>query len=257
VQSKALTGILISTLSGQTSRILDAVKKNLFLCSTSGVIAMTAIFSVVTLPAQTRIEMPPQMPAAPVAPVAPVAPIAPNYNAFPAAPVTNIGPSSNVRIVRTPEPEPLESHHYHAHESDGIETPSVAPTESPRLNPSSINSSLYQPSAPQAVAQDQSAVSFLNGERFPQTRTRMMTDQEAAAMSYAELRYAINEIYARHGADFPTQRAIADRFRQFDWYHPRTGVPMNEIENEFSAIECANVLVLANYKKRMSVSGEQ
>jgi hypothetical protein len=76
-------------------------------------------------------------------------------------------------------------------------------------------------------------------------------------MSYADLRYAINEMYARHGADFSGQRAIANLFRQFEWYHPRTGVPMSEIENEFSETERANVLVLAKYRDQRRTSGER
>jgi hypothetical protein len=96
-----------------------------------------------------------------------------------------------------------------------------------------------------------------DGERFPYTRTRLITEQEAAAMSYTDLRYAINEMYARHGADFSSQRAIANLFRQFEWYHPRTGVPMSEIENEFSETERANVLVLAKYRDQRRASGER
>jgi hypothetical protein len=76
-------------------------------------------------------------------------------------------------------------------------------------------------------------------------------------MSYADLRYAINEMYARHGADFPNQQAIANHFRQFEWYHPRTGVPMSEIENEFSETERANVLALAKYRDQRRASGER
>ncbi len=96
-----------------------------------------------------------------------------------------------------------------------------------------------------------------DGERFPYTRSRLITEQEAAAMSYADLRYAINEMYARHGADFAGQRAIANLFRQFEWYHPRTGVPMSEIENEFSETERANVLALAKYRDQRRASGER
>jgi nitrate reductase NapE component len=96
-----------------------------------------------------------------------------------------------------------------------------------------------------------------DGERFPYTRTRLITEQEAAAMSYTDLRYAINEMYARHGADFSSQRAIAHLFRQFEWYRPRTGVPTSEIENEFSETERANVLVLAKYRDQRRANGER
>jgi hypothetical protein len=108
----------------------------------------------------------------------------------------------------------------------------------------------------QSAISEQSATG--GGESYPQTRTRVITEQEAAAMSYAQLRYAINEIYARHGADFPSQPAIANRFlKDLTGYRPRKGVSMDDIEKEFSAIEYANEQVLAKYKAQRSASGER
>jgi hypothetical protein len=135
--------------------------------------------------------------------------------------------SRSVTIQATPTPDDSyhpEGHHHH-HPED---TPTPAPP-----------------------------MAFGAGERYPQTRTGPITEEDAVAMSYAELRYAINEVYARHGADFPTQRAIAKRFRQFEWYHPKEGVPMSEIENEFSETERANVKVLARYREQKWASGER
>ena len=86
------------------------------------------------------------------------------------------------------------------------------------------------------------------GERYPETRNRLLGDEEAARMSYAQLRYAINEVYARYGAEFPTQPEIDNRFRQFDWYRPRRGVPLTQIENEFTYTERTNVELLAKYR---------
>jgi hypothetical protein len=96
-----------------------------------------------------------------------------------------------------------------------------------------------------------------DGERYPQTRTRQITEGEAAAMSYAELRYAINEMYARHGADFPKDPLIAKRFRPFTWYHPRKGTSMGDIEKEFSEIERANLEVLGKYRDQRRAAGER
>ena len=108
-----------------------------------------------------------------------------------------------------------------------------------------------------AASNSYSEERIYTGEKYPQTRTRLITEEEAAAMSFAELRYAINEIYARHGADFPNQRAIARRFRQFEWYHPRMGVQPSEIENEFTDTERDNVKLLAGYRDQRRASGER
>lgn len=86
------------------------------------------------------------------------------------------------------------------------------------------------------------------GEQFPETRTRLLSEHEVAAMSYAKVRYAINEVYARHGAEFASQPAIQNHFRQFDWYRLRRGVSLEQIESEFSNIERANIELLARYR---------
>jgi len=142
--------------------------------------------------------------------------------------------SSSIQVTPTP-PEQIEHHiHHHAEESP-TPTPPVISTQS--------------------AISEQSATG--GGERYPQTRTRLITEQETAAMSYAQLRYAINEIYARHGFDFSSQPAIANRFRPFEWYQPKEGVLMTEIENEFSETERANVKVLARYRDQRWASGER
>jgi uncharacterized protein YecT (DUF1311 family) len=89
-----------------------------------------------------------------------------------------------------------------------------------------------------------------HGEKYPQTRTRLITEEEAAAMIYAQLRYAVNEVYARHGANFGGLTAIQNQFRKFTWYQPRNGVSVAGIESEFSDIERANVKMLAKYRDR-------
>ena len=88
----------------------------------------------------------------------------------------------------------------------------------------------------------------LNGEKFPQTRTRTISDEEAAGMSFAKLRYAINEIYARHGADFGSKPELRSQFDQFDWYHPRSGISYDAIDEELTSVERANRETLAKYR---------
>jgi len=140
-----------------------------------------------------------------------------------------------IQVTPTP-PEEDNSHHIHGPEN-------TSPTPTPPVI------------STQSAISEQSATG--GGERYPQTRTKLITEQETAAMSYAQLRYAINEIYARHGFDFSRQPAIANRFRPFEWYHPKEGVLMTEIENEFSETERANVKVLARYRDQRWASGER
>ena len=60
----------------------------------------------------------------------------------------------------------------------------------------------------------------------------------------AQLRYAINEMFARRGASFP-QRDLSNHFIKFGWYRPRPGLTFDQIEAEFSNIEKANLESLA------------
>jgi hypothetical protein len=85
------------------------------------------------------------------------------------------------------------------------------------------------------------------GERFPQTRTRIVTATELQSWSANDLQYAINEMYARQGADF--QDAVTkNTFAKFPWYHPRARFPLSEIEHSFGVVEAANVKLLGDYR---------
>lgn len=59
----------------------------------------------------------------------------------------------------------------------------------------------------------------------------------------SDIRYAINEMLARHGADFKDSK-IKKIFAEFSWYQPRADVSLKEIENEFSEVEKHNIAVL-------------
>ena len=82
------------------------------------------------------------------------------------------------------------------------------------------------------------------GELYPETRYRILSQEEVDDMSYAKLRYALNEIYARHGGTF-SDRSIQALFSGFSWYHENSTTTYRQIEAEFSAIEKANVVLLA------------
>jgi hypothetical protein len=61
--------------------------------------------------------------------------------------------------------------------------------------------------------------------------------------SLSEITYAINEMFARHGAEFKDKK-VTKQFEQFSWYTPRPGLSLDEIETEFSDLEKQNLKVL-------------
>jgi YARHG domain-containing protein len=104
--------------------------------------------------------------------------------------------------------------------------------------------------APSEVAATQDAEaapagesSDLEGEKFPATREEPITIADANELELSDVRYAINEMLARHGANFKDAR-IRNTFAEFSWYQPRTDLSLDEIENEFSDVEKHNISVL-------------
>jgi len=81
------------------------------------------------------------------------------------------------------------------------------------------------------------------GERFPATRLDELTVPDVNESDISDITYAINEMYARHGAEFKDKK-VAKQFSEFEWYQPRPGVSTNDVKNEFSDLEKANLQVL-------------
>lgn len=83
----------------------------------------------------------------------------------------------------------------------------------------------------------------LPGEQYPQTRLRPLRPEDLQNLTAADLRYAINEIYARHGADFQ-DRDLRRVFARFSWYRPRTGSSFEQTEAFFTPLEADNLKLL-------------
>ena len=83
----------------------------------------------------------------------------------------------------------------------------------------------------------------LEGEKFPATREQPITIADANELELSDIRYAINEMLARHGAPFKDAK-IRKTFAGFSWYQPRTDVSVEEIEKEFTDVEKHNFAVL-------------
>ncbi|MGH8101822.1 MAG: YARHG domain-containing protein [Chthoniobacterales bacterium] len=81
------------------------------------------------------------------------------------------------------------------------------------------------------------------GERFPATRLDELTVPDVNESSVSDITYAVNEMFARHGAEFKDKK-VTNQFAQFSWYKPRPGLTSDDIESEFSDLEKANLQVL-------------
>jgi hypothetical protein len=94
------------------------------------------------------------------------------------------------------------------------------------------------------------------GEQFAQTRLRVLSDAEIAGMNYRDTRYAINEIYARHGFYFSDKKqAIRDRFKQMSWYRPDSSLTADSAELRFTAIEKENNTRLGYHRDALAARG--
>ena len=86
-------------------------------------------------------------------------------------------------------------------------------------------------------------------EFFPQTSRRRLTRAEVADLSDADLRLAINEMYARHGLTFKDKELQA-KFSALGWYKPREDRTYDVISARMSATERANIDLLAGERNR-------
>ena len=124
----------------------------------------------------------------------------------------------------------------------------ISSTPTPTASPTatrSESSSVAQTSPSVSPVQSQSPYA---SERYPQTRERWLTETDVANLNYAELRYAINEMYARCGAPFASEPDIHRQFAAFPWYHPNKDIKLSQIEAAFSPIEKHNLDLLARLR---------
>lgn len=83
---------------------------------------------------------------------------------------------------------------------------------------------------------------------FPHSSTQLLNSWEVEALSNADLTYAINEIYARHGYIFKSEE-LRLHFEQFDWYHGT--IPADAFSYEMlNSIEQQNLDLMAKERDR-------
>ena len=107
------------------------------------------------------------------------------------------------------------------------------------------------PSAPTRVR----SLAPLDGERFSVTRTDEITTDFAAELSDDDLRYAINEMFARFGMTFKDKEYQA-QFEGNDWYSPEDKWKPAQIKRAMTARERANLDILSAERSARSSRGE-
>jgi hypothetical protein len=93
---------------------------------------------------------------------------------------------------------------------------------------------------------------ILAAERYPQTRKTLIREEHFANLGAEELRYVINEMFARHGAYFGREDVLA-MFEGFDWYRPMITITFDRIEaGFFSEHERENLRILGRLRASKS-----
>ena len=98
--------------------------------------------------------------------------------------------------------------------------------------------------APTVPASNAKTQADRSGERYPQTLDSSLSLDDVERLSSAQLRYAINEIYARHGLVF-RDKQIQRNFERMKWYSPQASLKPAQIEERFTPLERANLEILA------------
>lgn len=81
---------------------------------------------------------------------------------------------------------------------------------------------------------------------IPYSSDRLLTDSDLSGLTKKEIQYAINEIYARHGAQFEDKDVI-QYFSAKSWYSPNKS--KSEAHSDFSKIESENTDFMTEYIK--------
>lgn len=120
-----------------------------------------------------------------------------------------------------------------AEKDDSADSSFALPSSSVETNHSAVT-------VPASAPYDEIPAEPDDGFIFPNSDTELLDQRDVRRLSDSDLRYAINEIYARHGYIFH-KNELNEYFGQFDWYTPE--IPADE----FSAGDCFNQIEKQNW----------
>lgn len=163
---------------------------------------------------------------------------------------------------RVKRPTPTEDYRVQATTDDSIPTETETETESevvlPTMAPAAIITEAPQVQT-EATEEPENSYEYLdelnrrydnyfdfqpdeNGNIIPDSSDRLLTNQDLHGMTEHQVCMARNEIYARHGYIFQTEK-YNEYFENFSWYRPTTTVLPN-----LSSIEAQNVNFIIAYE---------
>lgn len=126
-----------------------------------------------------------------------------------------------------------------------IATPTPIPTPTPAV------------ATPTPIPQAEIQVEVQSGDYyFADSNSRYLTDEELANYSSTELELAKNEIYARHGRQFVTER-IAQYFESKSWYQGTVDPETFDAQQDaiFNEVEMANIAKIVEWEQRKRNEG--
>lgn len=84
------------------------------------------------------------------------------------------------------------------------------------------------------------------------SQERELVDSDFEGLTKSDLRYAINEMFARHGWNFGGAGDFYDYFSEKSWYQPDMSMTSDaQAEQKFSSIERANLRIIINKRNSM------
>lgn len=87
---------------------------------------------------------------------------------------------------------------------------------------------------------------------WPYSDSKYYSESDLKGLTAKEIRYVLNEIYAREGYIF-TKKEYTDYFSQKDWYHP-TKTENQFLDTDLNTYEIANVKMISSYEEANNIN---
>ncbi len=157
-----------------------------------------------------------------------------------APPTVTPTPTPTPTQIATPTPTPVPVRTVTPTPAPVVQTPVPTPVVQTPV-PTPIPQPTAAPQQPEPAPQPAGSAST-EGQIFPESSSRLLTDAEINSLNADNVQYAINELYARHGRIFVSPEWAA-YYSKFSWYTPSlTKEQWDAIggDNIFSDIEMQN-----------------
>jgi hypothetical protein len=93
-----------------------------------------------------------------------------------------------------------------------------------------------------------------SGYFYPMTGTRLVGRNDLSRMDSEDVKLAINEMFARHGAEFG-DALMRKKFEATSWYRPVLGRSFDDAERQFNYFEKENLKLLVSHRAQLGAGG--